>query len=349
MSPHPGLALLRTAFALVCLTVSGSATGPPTAVLDNGLVHLSLYLPNAATGFYRGTRFDWSGIISGLTFAGHTYYGPWFTRVDAAVRNFVFDGPDIVAGTASAITGPADEFLTADNAALGFNEAAPGATFVKIGVGVLRRPDGQKYSTFRDYDLVDSGKWTVGVHRTSIEFTQRVIDPGSGYGYRYTKTIRLIPGQPSLLIEHTLTNLGRLPIETNVYNHNFLVLDHQLTGPDFIVTLPFQPSPERPYKTDLGGIEGNRLVYRRLLADRDVFSIHLAGFGPTAADYDIRVDNARAGAGMHIQGDHPLEMEELWSIRSVVAMEPFVKLEAAPGKTIRWSQSYTYYTIQTHG
>jgi hypothetical protein len=322
-----------------------AAAETPKATIDNGILHATVYLPDSANSFYRGTRFDWSGIVGSLTFAGHSYYGPWFTKRDPTIRDFVFDGSEIVAGNASAITGPSEEFVTADGSALGFKQAAPGQTFVKIGVGTLRRPDDQKYSSFRQYEIVDSGKWTVQAKSTSIKFTQKLVDKGSGYGYLYTKILRFAPGQPILVMEHTLKNLGRLPILTNVYNHNFLVLDHQTTGLDFSVRLPFSITPEKPIKADLGAVEGDRILYRKKLEGNDVFTVNISGFGSTSQDYDIRVENSLLGAGVRIRGDRPLEKEELWSIRSILAMEPFIHLNAEPGKTIHWSYSYLYYTL----
>ncbi len=80
--------------------------------ISNGQIHAKLYLPDSKTGFYRGTRFDWSGVISSLEFSGHNYYGPWFTKQDSTVRYFVYRDPDIVVSTESGSMGPADEFQT---------------------------------------------------------------------------------------------------------------------------------------------------------------------------------------------------------------------------------------------
>ncbi len=99
-------------------------------------MRVKLYLPDATNGFYRGTRFDWSGVVADLQYAGHSYYGPWFTQTDPKVSDFVYRGAEIVAGPCSAITGPVEEFT-----ALGYDEAKPGGTFLKIGVGMLRKPD----------------------------------------------------------------------------------------------------------------------------------------------------------------------------------------------------------------
>jgi hypothetical protein len=132
---------------------SYASSAPPGTEITNGIISLRVYLPDASKGFYRGTRFDWSGVVADLRYKGHSYYGPWFSKTDPTVKDFIYDGPDIVAGPCSAITGPVEEFTPA----LGFDEAKSGGRFIKIGVGVLRKPDDDKYEAFRMYDLVDGG------------------------------------------------------------------------------------------------------------------------------------------------------------------------------------------------
>jgi hypothetical protein len=56
-------------------------SGFPEAELSNGQIRLRVYLPDAKAGFYRATRFDWSGMIGSLLYKGHEFYGPWFQRV----------------------------------------------------------------------------------------------------------------------------------------------------------------------------------------------------------------------------------------------------------------------------
>lgn len=55
------------------------------------------------------------------------------------------------------------------------------------------------------------------------------------YKYEYHKTIKLTKGKSELVLMHTLKNTGKKTIETTVYNHNFLVIDKQLTGPGIVV------------------------------------------------------------------------------------------------------------------
>ncbi len=311
--------------------------------ISNGVIEATIHPPDPMSGFYRGTRFDWSGVVGSLKYAGHNYYGPWFTKTDPSVEDYIYQGADIIAGPCSAVTGPAEEFST-NGEGLGFSEASPGGTFLKIGVGVLRKPDNAKYNLFRLYDIVDHGKWSVQAKPDSVQFTQRVTDASSGYGYLYEKTVRLVPGKPQMVIEHRLTNIGKRSIESSVYDHNFLVLDNQTIGPDFTIALPFDVHPGKPIKDALGAIDGKTITYRKVLEGHDQFAVVIHGFGKTSADYKITIENKHLGVGMKITGDQPLENEELWSIRSILAMEPFIHMSIAPGKTFTWKYTYDYYT-----
>lgn len=312
--------------------------------ISNGVLKVGFHLPNPDRGFYRGTRFDWSGVIDGLEYKGHNYYGPWFTKTDPKVVDFVFDGDDIVAGPCSAITGPVEEFST--DKPLGFDSAKPGESFVKIGVGALQKPDEAAYSPYRLYRILNPGKWIIDPASDSIEFTQELSDPDSGYGYLYTKKIRLMKGKPEMILEHRLKNTGHRAIETSVYDHNFLVLDRESVGPDFLIKVPFTIRAERVQNAELAKIDGNQFTYKRPLAGRETVSAHFSGFAETSADYEFAIENHKAGVGMKVTGNRPLSKANLWSIRSVLAMEPFIDISIEPGKTFTWKYEYTYYVLE---
>ena len=227
----------------------------PSAEITNGQIRAKIYLPNVQTGYYRGTRFDWSGVVYSLQYKGHNFYGPWVQRMDPKVRDFVYEGADIVGGPCSSIAGPVDEF-----GQVGWEEAKPGGRFVKIGVGLLKKGDEDKYDNYRLYEIVDPGKRTIVTHRDSIAFTQEIADPTSGYGYLYRKVLRLVKGKPEMILEHSLKNTGTRPIRTTVYNHNFLVLDNQPPGAPLVITVPFQIQTGRPPNKELAEIRGTGRV-----------------------------------------------------------------------------------------
>jgi len=82
--------------AILPLVVLSYAAGFPTAEISNREIRAKLYLPDAAEGFYRSTRFDWSGVIHSLVYQGHDYYGPWFNQLDPSVRDFTHRDGQIV-------------------------------------------------------------------------------------------------------------------------------------------------------------------------------------------------------------------------------------------------------------
>lgn len=323
--------------ALVASTLLGAAEAP-TVSLTNGELHVQVYLPDAKKGFYRGTRFDWSGVIYSLQFAGHDYYGPWFTKTDPAIHDFIYDGEDITAGPCSAITGPVDEFKP-----LGFDEAKLGGTFVKIGVGALRKTESGAYDNFHLYEIADGGRWSVRRKRDSVEFTQVLNDGSSGYGYEYQKIVSLTHGQPEMILQHTIKNTGTRAIHTTVYNHNFLVLDGKGPASGLVIKVPFRIESSGPEDKSLAEVSGQEIRYLKTLTGKDTVAMSIGGFGATAADHEIRIENATLGAGMAIATDRPLESEALWSIRSVVAVEPFTAISVEPGQEFTWTTKYEYY------
>jgi hypothetical protein len=150
---------VRRAIFGACLFATLSAHGqfsPPQETISNGLIKATVYLPDPVHGFYRGTRFDWAGVIGKFTTFGDSFYDPWFTQTDPLVNDFVFRGKEIVAGPCCAVTGPVEEFHAEGSPAFGYNEARAGGTFVKIGVGVLRKPDDAPYDHYRPYEV---GRW----------------------------------------------------------------------------------------------------------------------------------------------------------------------------------------------
>jgi hypothetical protein len=302
------------------------AAAPPGVTISNGKIVAKLYLPEQGTGFYQGTRFDWAGLVYSLKLGGHDFYGSsdgkvkWFNRTDPIVRDFIYSGDsEITSGPCSAAMGPVDDF-----GAIGFDEAKSGESFLKVGIGALRKPEG---ATGQDdmtlYNITDPGKWAHTLSYANpdrapvgISFTQEV-SVKSGYAFSYNKTLSMTEGKAEMVIAHSLKNTGAKLINISVFTHNFLVLDDARPGPPMTVTVPYQiqTTPGRPNKT-LASVEGNQVKYLQTLQGKETVSSHLDGFGATAADNQIQIENSELGAGMKITGSEPLIGMNLWSVRS---------------------------------
>jgi hypothetical protein len=333
-------ALSIAALCLLFATLPAQGPDYPEARISNGLLTARMYLPDADAGYYRSTRFDWSGAIYSLQHEGNEYYGVWYDRIDPAVVNWTFEGDEIVSGLASALAGPVNEFETP----LGWDEAEPGGRFIKLGVGVLRRGEG-RYNRFVHYDVLDPGTWTVNTGASTVEFIQELEAPALGYGYVYRKVVTLVEGRPEMVIAQSLKNTGARAIHSEVYNHHFMVMNGQPPGPDFTIRFPYEPKPTRAPNAALINVEGNQLVFAKQLSGRDQAVVLFEGYGESADDTEMIIENAELGAGVRITADRPLVRNMLWSIRSVFAIEPYMAVDVEPGDEFTWSNRFEFYTL----
>jgi hypothetical protein len=309
------------------------AADPPEAEISNNIVRARVAIPDVQNGYYRGTRFDWSGVIPSLEYGGHTYFGQRTPRTDPTAQG--------------STSGPVEDFTTdPGGSGLNYGDAKPGETFVKIGVGVLRKPDEPKYDFKTNYEILDNGKWTVRTGPDWVETTQELTDPKSGYAYVYRKTVRLASGKPQMVIEHNLKNTGRKTISTPVLNHNFFYIDQQPVGPDFTVTFPFPVKAER----EMPGAEvrGNQVVFLKPLETGQA-STNLTGYSNTAKDFDFRVENHKTGAGVRLTADRPLTRFFFWSVPTTLCTEAYVSISVEPGKDVSWSLMYDFYVLPSEG
>ena len=324
---------LKYMFSLMVATMLLGAQQFPEATISNGQVTAKLYLPDSERGYYRGTRFDWAGVIASLEFKGHSYFGVWFDRYDPKLHD--------------AISGPVEEFFQ-DDAALGYKDAKPGETFVRIGVGALRKPDEAKFDRFKTYDIAGHGKWTVRTRPDSVEFTHHLVDRSSGYSYEYRKTIRLQKGKPVLEISHSLRNRGHKVIATDVYNHNFFVIDGKKTAEGLTVTFPFAAEA----KQAMGGLAelregGKELAFLRELTQREHVMTELRGYSATdPSDHSFRVENRATGAGVHVKGDRPMSKLLFWCGWKVASPEDYITMSIEPGQSFRWTNQYEFYATK---
>ena len=312
-------------FSLCCYAFK--LADAPQVTISNRLLTATLYLPDATNGYYQATRFDWSGVIASMDYKGHSFYGIWFPKYSPKIND--------------AITGPVESFTP-----IGYKDAAPGGTFLNIGIGVIRKPSAKPYNYFNTYDIVDGGKWTVKTKKDQVSFTQEVHD-SIGHAYIYTKTVRLVKGKPEMVLEHSLKNIGTLTLETDVFNHNFPLIDKEPTGPNIKMIFPVNVTAQGRGWGTLANINGNELSFLKPFEKREyVYCDSLRGFGNTAKDYEFKVQNQKTGAGIHIKGDQPLEKVVLWSNSTTYCPEPYIKIKVLPGQEMKWNINYEYYTFK---
>ena len=294
----------------------------PATEITNGLVHARIYLPDAENGYYRGTRFDWSGVIPELSFNKHSYSGQWFDNYTPTKND--------------AVMGPVEAFDP-----LGYDEAGAGGSFVKIGIGVLSRPDALPYSPFKYYPILNAGNWEIKRSVADIRFIHRLND--TAFAYRYEKEVKLVKEKPELLLIHSLKNTGKKTIETEVFDHNFFLLDHRPMGPGLVLKFPFHPSAEQARGlNDIAALRADSITILRQPAPRESVYAELFGFGESEKDYDIRLQNHITGTGVRIRCDRPLSRLVFWGSSTILCPEPYIRVKVLPGETFHWTIRYDF-------
>ena len=320
---------------ILCLMLSFSAfsqTLPieafseyPQTEIANEHVTMKLLLPDPDKGSYRATRFDWSGIIASVKYGDHEYFGYWKNTHDPKVHEDL-SGPS----ESSNLPGP------------GFNEAKAGGKFIRLGVGVIEKPDDKPYETFKTYNILDHGDWEVEQGDDWIDFKQTV-KSDIGYGYVYTKRIALKSREPGFTISHRLENIGQKVIETDQFNHNFFMIDGEHAGPSIHVTFPYEISTENDLR-DVMAINGHELYFQRDLGPGKSIWMEFKGFSDKVKDHQVRIVNQKSGAGVRIRVDKPLYKMVFWSCHTTYCPENFIYIKVDPGKSETWVSDYTLFT-----
>lgn len=293
----------------------------PNAVISNSEVQMKVYLPDPEKGLYRATRFDWSGVIGSLKYKGHEYFGYWKDTHDPQFHED--------------LTGPVEGFI---EPGLGYADAKPGEKFIRIGVGILEKEDEPEYNWTKTYKILDHGEWKIDQGDDWISFTHR-ISSDFGYGYIYTKTIRL--KNNGFIIEHKLQNNGIKTIETDQFNHNFFMIDYKKSGPPFTISFPYAISTNDDLK-GLLEISDKHINFIKELNNNSVF-VELSGFTDQVADHQVTVVNPESGAGVTFTVDKPLSRMAFWACETTLCPENFIQIMVKPGEEDCWASDYTLF------
>jgi hypothetical protein len=313
--------LLFIVSAFLCLpNLKAQSAEYPRAQISNKYLVMKLYLPDVQKGYYRATRFDWSGIIYSMEVEGHQFFGEWNKGNNPLNSEHV--------------TGPAEAF---DYPGLGYDDASPGEEFIRIGIGSLKKTQETEYKWNKLYKILDSGVWKIEQGIDWIEFRQE-LSCKSGWGYIYIKRIELMNDMPGFLIKHTLKNTGTRAIETSQFNHNFFVIDHTLTGPDFEIKFPFNLSTENK-SNGIVNIDGKKLSFNKQVNGEFVWFL-LEGFGQTVSDHQFEVVNHQTGAGIRVKVDKPLSRLVFWASNETLCPENYINIKLAPGEEETWISEY---------
>lgn len=310
--------------------------------------HLTVEIAQPGS-IYSGTRFDWSGFITQVILDGVNQF---------CVPESYQEGQ----GTGG--VGLCNEF--GNDMAVGYDDARPGDTFPKLGVGLLVR-DEKPYQFFKTYQLAKKFPIRVDAKSDQVVF---IVDPLEvrGYAIKTTKTISVI-GR-SLYINYHLENIGQKPVVTNEYCHNFVAVNNHPVGPGYSLEFPFKPRFEeswRQFKPVMPGwmkllpgsltdrmlanrfkkmeeiiqIEGMRMKLREI--PRSPFYARFLGFEGTDRP-QWQLIHTQSGVGLReIDNFNPVRLA-VWGTSHVISAEVFIGINLQPGQAVQWVRRYEFFS-----
>ena len=283
-------------------------------------IHIDLPLEN-----YNFSRFDWTGKIVKVKF--QTILVSGIERSDCGEEQHFGKGFY-------------NEFGI--DTPLGFDEVKIGGWFHKIGIGLLKKDDNQ-YIFNKAYEIKPAEfKTTANSNKIIIECKSQAIN---GYSYLLKKEIELF--ESSFVINYFLQNTGAKPIITNEYNHNFVAINKDSIGKNYILKFPFQLKPKLfgeivnpEQKVDIGQ---NEIKFNGVPKEQFFFS-NLSGDETVDAGWELI--NLKNKIGISETGSFKTNKVNLWGWEHVISPELFFNIDINSGQSIKWSRTYNLYKIE---
>lgn len=315
--------LTTMTLSLASVVLSAAPPPPSTQPVHTGShmiagEHLAVELmdPNDEGRYNRGVRFTPVAAVVRATCDGHEFL------FHAAKPNPLTDVAGLFAEF-DAFTDPP-----------GFAEAKTGETFVKIGVGALRKLEG-KYRFYDQYPIDRLARTKVTWEDAAAQFEQSLA-PVNGYGYDLRARVSV--ADRTLTLAWTLTNIGTKPLATTQYLHNSFSFDGQPVGPDYTVTFPFDLAV--PKLAPVAMQQGRQIGFKSVLTKPMNLDVNypMAYDGPN----ELTIHHATNGMAVAVQTSLAGQHIAIHAAPGYVCPEQFVSIELKPGENQAWTRTYTF-------
>lgn len=290
--------------------------------LRTPVLRADIPLPGEA---YTGCRYDWSGIVSQVTLEGkrgkHTFLS--------------YDDPDETAVSTRGM-GLIGIIETPDN--LGYDETPMIGRFPMLGVGLLKRPNMGPFIYTNAHDVLPfEREWTVTEDAAVFTTYPSLCN---GYAVKQVKSITL--ADDTLRITNSFENVGRRDITFTEVNHNFFSFDKRKTDNTYVLTLPYNVSPQIRRGEVLTG-------YRTLSPGpfdeaSNAISLAFTGFDELLSHF-MKLENAETGTGVSVRDEFEPTRAYMFCNPHTVAVEIFNKQTIRVGDTYSFDRIYRFYEL----
>ena len=285
-------------------------------ILKNKNLEIQIDLPAENYNF---SRFDWTGNIVSVK----------FKNIQLASTESITYENEMQNGK-----GFYNEFGI--DTALGFNEAVIGDWFHKIGVGLLKK-DNEEYIFNRNYKIKPAD--------FEIKYTSNTIlitcksEFNNGYSYVLKKEIKL--EKHGFTINYDLENTGEKEIITDEYVHNFLAINKELIGRNYVLEFPFKLMPaffletvNPEQKVTIGQTD---VTFNDSPKEQFFFS-NLTGYKNVKPQWELK--NLESKISISETGSFHTNKVNLWGWKHVISPELFIDISIKPGQNANWTRDY---------
>ncbi len=216
---------------------------------------------------------------------------------------------------------------------LGYEEAAHGECFLKIGVGAEMKNSDAPYSNWDEHPVVQKAHTEVLKSPDSLSFIQTA--ELAHIGYHYTKEIAL--NGSNLVVTHALKNTGNARWNTLWYSHVFLPIEK--VQPQAILQMNSGGKLKRddPRMQSCTPVEA---VFSTV--DLDADGVCLQWDMSEAQDNRQRLLHTQGRSIYQAEGNYPYQELQVWMNHRVFSIEPKLHIDLEPGQEKRWETVYTW-------
>lgn len=240
----------------------------------------------------------------------------------------------------------------------GYNEGSNGSSFLKIGVGILRR-NSSPYNFSSNYEVVELAQTTTTWESDRAHFVQTLSGTANGYSCQLEEDV--IVKNDSILMNYVLTNTGTKTFTTEQYLHNFLTFSQKNVGPNYRVYFPYQmvTSPKvqewaPPVLKQVGrGLKfvddnppmvslENMVLYTKTISSVPKTWVYKPDdyLGPDT----IAVEQSEIGQRVIIDSSLRSAYVGIWTTSYQVSPEQFLIITLAPGEHAAFTRTYKFST-----
>jgi len=225
---------------------------------------------------------------------------------------------------------------------LGFEAAAVGGWFHKIGVGLLKKTT-KPYAFHHQYEIRPAVfEVTKMPNKLIIRCQSEIVN---GYGYVLKKIIEL--GESGFTIHYHLKNTGTNVIITDEYVHNFTVINAALIGNQYQLNFPFLLQPNLFEETV--NPEGKVIISQKIIRfkgtpKKQFFFSNLSGNKLVPASWELIHHQHKIGISE--KGNFVTNKVNLWGWEQVISPELFFTINLAPNQSTEWIRQYDVFKIK---